>query len=237
MFGRLTITPAGHDPHAGPLISKMTRFHFKSRQLEPIVPFTAGPDRTIKVAILEGVLMNTETSVHSTVQTIYKNFSTSICKHVMHIVRNQDDADDIMQEAWVRYLNVEGHAKIGNPRAFLRRIAVNLALDSLRHRHRKNAIFADMASTTDSVSLENIPTPETSVEDSMTYSFAFQDVMNELSELPPKCWKAFILNAVEGQTHVEVSEHMGLSVSTIEKYCRRALQSVRTKVPNIFACN
>lgn len=172
----------------------------------------------------------------SALQGIYKGVSPSISKSVMHILKNRDDTDDIMQEAWIRYLKItDDHVKIENPQAFLRRVAVNLALDYLRHRHRKNKIFADVASAEHADALDNIPTPDVSVEDSLSYASTFQNIMNELDDLPPRCRQAFLLNAIEGQTHVEVSRNMGLSVSAIEKYCRRALLSVRTNVPNIFA--
>jgi RNA polymerase sigma-70 factor (ECF subfamily) len=174
--------------------------------------------------------------VGSAVQGIYQHISPSITKSVMHILKNQDDTDDIMQEAWMRYLTIaDDHVKIENPQAFLRRIAVNLALDYLRHRHRKNKIFAEVASAEHADALDNIPTPDICPEDSLTYASAFQSIMNELDDLPPRCRQAFLLNAIEGHTHVEVSQNMGLSVSAIEKYCRRALQSVRTNVPNIFS--
>lgn len=172
----------------------------------------------------------------SALQGIYKHISPSISKSVMHILKNQEDTDDIMQEAWMRYLKItDDHVKIENPQAFLRRIAVNLALDYLRHRHRKNRIFADIATAEHADALDNIPTPDLGLEDLLTYASTFKSIMNELDELPPRCRQAFLLNAIEGHTHVEVSQNMGLSVSAIEKYCRRALQSVRTNVPNIFA--
>jgi RNA polymerase sigma factor (sigma-70 family) len=174
-------------------------------------------------------------------QNIYTHLSARIAKSVMYIVNDRDDTDDIMQEAWIKYLNVKNeNTKIDNPLAFLRRIAVNLALDALRHRRRKQMIFSNMESKTHpdgthTDGMENIPTPGTSVEDSLFYSLTFERIMDQLRKLPPKCRKAFMLNAIEGRTHVEVSEQMGLSVSTIEKYCRRALLSVRSTVPNIFA--
>jgi RNA polymerase sigma factor (sigma-70 family) len=172
----------------------------------------------------------------SALEGIYKHVSPSVSKSVMHILKNQDDTDDIMQEAWMRYLKItDDCVRIENPQAFLRRIAVNLALDHLRHRHRKNKIFADVASAEHANTLDSIPTPDTGIEDSLTYASTFQNIINALDDLPPRCRKAFLLNAIEGHTHVEVSQNMGLSVSAIEKYCRRALQNIRTNVPNIFA--
>lgn len=169
---------------------------------------------------------------------LHKYLSERIAKGVMNIVKDSDETDDIIQDAWVRYLRAKAdtdQAEIENPQAFLRRIAINLALDRLRHRRRKNTIFADVTSSDHLDALEHMHNACVSAEDRVEYAITLRKVMHELEELPSKCRAAFMLSVFEGQTHLEVSRNMGMSVSMIEKYCRRALQNVRRNVPNIFA--
>jgi RNA polymerase sigma-70 factor (family 1) len=60
----------------------------------------------------------------------------------------------------------------------------------------------------------------------------------EINELPPKCRKIFLLNKKEGLTHIEISEHLNISIKTIEGHMTRAFKILRnklhTKVKTIF---
>jgi hypothetical protein len=42
--------------------------------------------------------MDNAFAMSSVVQSIYKHVSPSISKSVMHILKNQDDTDDVMQD-------------------------------------------------------------------------------------------------------------------------------------------
>jgi RNA polymerase sigma-70 factor (ECF subfamily) len=39
-------------------------------------------------------------------------------------------------------------------------------------------------------------------------------VDEEINKLPPKCKKIFVLNKKEGLTHIEIAEHLNISVKT-----------------------
>lgn len=48
-----------------------------------------------------------------------------------------------------------------------------------------------------------------------------------LNELPVACRTAFIMNKVEGLSHREIAETLGISVSMVEKHMLRALSHCR----------
>ena len=59
-----------------------------------------------------------------------------------------------------------------------------------------------------------------------------QLVDKEINELPSKCREIFILNKKEGLTHIEISEHLNISIKTIEGHMTRAFKILRNKLHN-----
>ena len=55
-------------------------------------------------------------------------------------------------------------------------------------------------------------------------------VNKEIENLPKKCKKVFILNKKEGLTHTEISEHLGISLKTIEGHMTRAFKILEEKL-------
>lgn len=52
----------------------------------------------------------------------------------------------------------------------------------------------------------------------------------EIQKLPAKCKQVFLLSKKEGLTHIEISEHLNISVKTIENHMTRAFKILRNKL-------
>lgn len=59
-------------------------------------------------------------------------------------------------------------------------------------------------------------------------------VYNEIEKLPPKCKKVFYLSKREGLTNNEISEHMGISIKTVEAQIGKAFNILRSNLGNQF---
>jgi RNA polymerase sigma factor (sigma-70 family) len=154
----------------------------------------------------------------------------SLRAKLLAIVGNPPDADDLIQDAYIRFIELQrDNVVIESPVAYVRKIAINLALDYLRRNHRSNAIFI---SSKDVDVVLNQPSADCGPEHRCLHAETLSRVMECLKDLPPKCRRAFILSQFKEYTHAQVSNEIGLSVSMVEKYCKRALQHVRTKVKN-----
>jgi RNA polymerase sigma-70 factor (ECF subfamily) len=55
-------------------------------------------------------------------------------------------------------------------------------------------------------------------------------VNTEIKNLPPKCQKVFILSKKEGLTNVEISEHLNVSIKTVEAQITKAFTILRKKL-------
>src|SRR5690606_4347142 len=109
-------------------------------------------------------------------------------------------------------------AEVKAPLPFLYRIGGNLMLDGIRGGRR--AIERDQAWTEASatsingVSIADAPSPE----DAAWARLKLDQVAAALADAPSNARLAFRLHKIDGLTHAEIAERMGVSRSSVEKY-------------------
>jgi RNA polymerase sigma-70 factor (ECF subfamily) len=139
------------------------------------------------------------------------------------------EAEDVVQKTYMQLLQHPNPADIQNPKAYLYKTAINLALNHLRYQRVRSA---HLQSDTDPDTLaSHTPSPEVSTEDCQQ----LDRLHSVLAELPPLCRHAFLLNRIDGLTHAEISGRLKISQKTVERYIIRAFDTCysrlgRTKV-------
>ena len=131
-----------------------------------------------------------------------------------------DRAEDIVQDLYVRLqgLTEAAAADVQNPVAFLYRIGGNLLLDGVRQTRRTTA--RDQAWTETSgetlggLSVASQPSPE----DAAWARLKLDQVSRALEDVAPKARQAFRLHRIDGLTHAQIAERLGVSTSSVEKY-------------------
>ena len=68
------------------------------------------------------------------------------------------------------------------------------------------------------------------VEDSVIVSEKFDRVKLAIAEMPPQCQRVFIMHKVYGFKYREISQQLGISVSTVEKHIMTGLKKCRQSV-------
>jgi len=128
-----------------------------------------------------------------------------------------DEADDILQETWLNLYQRGAPETWRNPRAFLFATAKNLALDSLRRRHRWERVVPPGEKPPNPV----CPSPG---QDALAIGKQLAARIAEaLDELPPACREAFLLNRLSNCTHAEIADRLGISTKTVQRHIERAL--------------
>lgn len=135
---------------------------------------------------------------------------------------NAQDAADVAQETYARMLS-RGDAVIAQPRAFLFRAALNLSVDL----HRQQAAQATLP--LDGVA-EAMPSHAASQDDTLYRREQLQRIDRALAELPASCREAFLLRQVEGCSHEEIAEKLGISRDMVNKHLVRALRHCRVRL-------
>ena len=136
--------------------------------------------------------------------------------------KNPQDGEDAMQDAVVGMLE-SGLSSIRDPRAYLSRSTANGLVD----RHRRRGVL-------DVRPLDELDEgDQPAVQDGQSALYAKQvlnALMSGLEELPPTCRKVYIRHRLEGWSHTEIAEDMGISRSMVEKHMNRALLHLHEKL-------
>lgn len=137
---------------------------------------------------------------------------------LLHRGRTRDDADDLIQEAWVRLAVYERETPVTQPEAFWMRTALNLSTDADRARRRHGELLvADELTLVDGA-----PT----VEATVLARERVQRLGQCLSQLSERTRTIFLQHRLEGMNYQQIARHHGLSVSAVEKHIARATLQV-----------
>lgn len=126
------------------------------------------------------------------------------------------DAADVLQDTW---LKLQEHGSTGSwrePRAVLFTTAGNLAVDHWRQQQRYAQHF-DVGELPEVAC--PFPGPETLVDDRRQA----ERLVAVLDELPAECRQAFLLNRLDGLTHREIADRLGICTKTVQRHIERAL--------------
>lgn len=134
-----------------------------------------------------------------------------------------DLAADVAQDAWVKMATTTPGEPIENPRAYLYRVAGNLASDRLRQAALRARLDGDVPPEGDAAAGL---TPERVAAGRQEYAV----LLAAVEELPEKCRAAFLLYRGRGLSMREVAEALDISPKTVEKHVARAMLHCRARL-------
>jgi len=154
---------------------------------------------------------------------IYNMLSGKMYSLCVRYTGNTHDADDVFQEGLIRlYRNLNKYQGTGSFEGWARRIFVNSCLDHLKTKQK--LLHAELTDNND------VPTNELSGIDRLTQS----DLIKVIQELPSGYRLIVNLYLVEGYTHKEISDMLGISEGTSKSQLSRAKVILQK---NILAIN
>ncbi|MBU6206242.1 MAG: sigma-70 family RNA polymerase sigma factor [Alphaproteobacteria bacterium] len=141
---------------------------------------------------------------------------------------NDEDAEDIAQNIWLKIQRSSLPAQIENPKGFIVRMAMNMATDhhrAARNRLRLNESWVE----THTMTIAEQPIDETpSPEACLMAKAQFDVVVAAIDQLPNRARQIFILHKIEGFSQVHVAADLGISLSAVEKHIAAALAKIAT---------
>src|SRR5271169_5006480 len=129
---------------------------------------------------------------------MYEAHHGMVFRTAYRVTGNAADAEDVLQTVFLRLLrrDAETAPEIDNPESYLRRAAVNAALDVVRARRDSDTLEPErMAASATCTELSEL-------RDSLRRA---------LVKLPPRTAEMFALRFFEGHTNPEIAKLMGLS--------------------------
>jgi RNA polymerase sigma-70 factor (ECF subfamily) len=155
------------------------------------------------------------------VTAAFVEHSLFLKKFLARYFASAQDIEDVAQEAYLRAFAAEQKKRIEQPKAFLFRIAKNVALNELTRKSHQITDFIEEVSA--SVVLDK----EVSAEEETDAQEQVGLYCEAVAALPEKCRHVFLLRKVHGLSHKEIASHMSLSVSSVEKYLRQGVLACR----------
>jgi RNA polymerase sigma-70 factor, ECF subfamily len=168
-------------------------------------------------------------------EELVNRYEKKIFRLTMNITRNHEDAEDAMQDAFMKaYSHLSNFQEDSRFYTWLVRIAANEALMRLRKRRPNQFSLDEPIEGDDDLIPREIedwgPSPE------QRYAQAeMQEILNHvIDQLAPDFRVVFLLRDVEGLSTEETAEAVGISVPAVKSRLLRARLKLRQKLNRYF---
>jgi len=154
-------------------------------------------------------------------EALYDMYSTALYGVIYRIVSNEDLAEDLLQESFVKIWNSFASYDENKGRLFtwMVNVARHLAIDTLRSKDFRNQSKTDVVDE------------QTNLDKDEKYSEIHQDgvgIKELLAKLRPQDKEILDLVYFKGYTHVEVSDELNLPLGTVKTRLRSAIITLKT---------
>lgn len=160
---------------------------------------------------------------------LFARFRRPLEAYLRTLLPKREDAADVLQDTYARLLDARDLERtLGRARAYLFRVATNLAFDRFRRRRTRGIEESIEAAALQSVE----PTPDQIVG----FEQRLAIVRRALLELDPRCREVFLLRASE-LSYEEIARRLGISKRTVEREMRQALHVCQQKLKGSIDAN
>ena len=155
----------------------------------------------------------------------FANYRGDLHRFLLRRLRSTHDASDVVQEVFLRLLQVDRTEAVRNPQAYIYGIASHVAHE-FRHRARRQRLIAQEQTADQGESAAQ----DLALEDPAEQLDLERRMEQALAELPPVQLRILIAKQRDGLSYPQIGRALGLSAHTVRKYLDRALASVRNRL-------
>jgi RNA polymerase sigma-70 factor, ECF subfamily len=156
----------------------------------------------------------------ASLEAIVRQFSRFIFKIAYGVLRNSHDAEDVVQEVFLR-AHRSGTSGVADMRAWLASLTFRVAVDRLRKPHAQD--LGDLEPHTTEADAEHVAIHRQSV----------QRVQRLIAALPAELRHPLILSAIEELNSRQIAEVLGISEAAVRGRIFRARQILKEKLAAI----
>ena len=158
------------------------------------------------------------------VTELFRSHNRTLVRFLQAKLQDPQEAREIAQEAYVRLLELERTGAVGFLRAYLFKIASNLAIDRLRSRNTRERIDAHCPDF-----LEEL-VPEGPVEKEVFAADEMRVFWDCLRELPEPYRRSFVLHRIDNLSTNEIGKRIQKSERMVRRYLAYALVYCRHRL-------
>lgn len=157
------------------------------------------------------------------VAALFKRFQPALIRFFERRSFSSADAEDLVQEVFIKITRLDSSVNIWQPEAFLFQIAANVLRD--RVRRDKSRLQGHHVTLDDAGDIGEVPSEESVYEGKESLN----QFLMVLSGLTPKCRIVFLLHKYEGLSYSEIARRFDISVSAVEKHMIHAIKQLKQK--------
>jgi RNA polymerase sigma-19 factor, ECF subfamily len=158
-------------------------------------------------------------------QTTFTHHYNDLHRFLVRRLAQPQDANDLMQEIFLRILRVDRADMVRKPLAYVYGIASHVVRE-FRLRGQRDDVHVIYDS--DAVEQASEHPPQLCGDDAMLESLISErQIERAMAQLPPTHRAVLILHKRDGLSREEVAQQLGLSVHTVKKYIFQALALLR----------
>jgi RNA polymerase sigma factor (sigma-70 family) len=144
-------------------------------------------------------------------QELYNRFAPKMYGVCLRYASNAEEAEDILQEGFIKIFNkISSYRGEGSFEGWIRRIFVNTAIEHFRKKTYMQPITETEENTVEGKYL------------SVLDSLAEKDIVRLVQQLSPGYRTVFNMYVVEGYTHKQIADMLGISEGTSKSQLSRA---------------
>ena len=158
---------------------------------------------------------------------LYVRYVTALCSRY---ITDDEDLKDLIQEIFIKLFTTITHFDYrgeGSLKAWIGRIALNETISYIRQKRRIETVSLEVMPTEEEMPDEELPTEQVPTE--VLYRF--------IRELPEGYRTVFNLFVIEGKSHKEIAQLLGIKVNTSTSQYYKAKALLAQKINDYITSN
>ncbi|MDF2067993.1 RNA polymerase sigma factor [Bacillus sp. Cr_A10] len=166
-------------------------------------------------------------------ENVYEEYNRYIYYLCLKLTKNQIDAEDLMQEVWMKVVRYESYMKeVDHLKAWLTTICMNTFRDRYRKQVRRSKYVANQPEQLDVSILDLIASDVLSVEEQLEKEDVGEIIRSKVAELDGIYQKTVLYFYVHQYSLIEIAEVMKVSIGTVKSRLFRAKQRLKELIMN-----
>jgi RNA polymerase sigma-70 factor (ECF subfamily) len=167
---------------------------------------------------------NSQTLTRISLETLYTELEKPLFNVVFRYVWNREEAQDLVQESFVRLWKMRDRVKMDTVKPLVYKICLNLAASYMR----RNKIFKFL-------SLDNISKePKAKNNDSLEQKEEIQILKKIINELSSKLKVTILLTEFSSMSYDEIGKSLGIPAGTVGSRRNKAIKTIKEKFQKIY---
>ncbi len=173
---------------------------------------------------LEEIINGCKKGKRRSQEMLYREYSGKMYAICLYYAGNRTEAEDILHNGFIKVFQyIKQHKEKGAFVPWMRKVFMHTALE--KYKQKKYLVFSE-----DEKKASNLE----STEEDIVSSLAAEDLIRLIQQLSPAYRMVFNLFAIEGYSHKEISEMLGISEGTSKSNLSRARGILQEQVKAQF---